>query len=376
MEDNNTPKIQLTPDGTWMLRNYTIANTEVTFEMLVYDPELKTITGYIFADTKKDFDNLTKLIDDNNGPNNYVDYCFIVVGNNELLKTAKLVFNYWSKQPPKTFNVGLYVYNEDDDSLSEQISATKNGEALFLKYIKPLEVSRIEAFYQRQQSAPTKRISTSPVEVDLVNYQESEWKNSQSIKTNGLDEVQTTSSSSQIPFDQSDLPEWILKKDSHLLNANDYQNKTKELDARASKLTQEITDMNISQASLLEEIDRYKSDLNNTNDLFNELKSRDLEFKTSDFTPNYDSSKIADLDELNYLEQKNNSATEPLLYDSDEINSNSSELPSDLIDYHDHLMNNSEYYQKLESITNSLQTHDFSEQTKQILEDFDLDKED
>lgn len=369
MNENKTTKIERTAEGTWILRNYEIANTQARFEMLVFDAQEETITGYIFADSKKELDALTKVINDNIGANNYVDYCYLVVMNQDLLKTADIVFKFWKANPIDNFNVGLCYLDSQTNGLSKiATSLAKNRHFLFTNYVKPLEIQKILQLINVHNKVdaidhlPSSIIRTN-LDQDLKNSFEEYDKNT----PDWLRDVSTKEVKSDL---QPNFPSHVPKDFKIDLENNSYEKTTKDLDQKVNQLTEEIKDLNYSQSSLIEEIDKYKENINTNSRLANDLKN--LNFNLKD----YGVSNTDLLNDLRELKKQNDFATDPLVYDpSLSTNDLDLDLADDLSTYHDQLLNDSNYYQKLNSITNDLKSHDFSEETNRILDELEHNKD-
>lgn len=329
-------KIKASSEGTWMFQDFTNSKNLYTYGLLTYDYYKNILTGYIFIDSKQELEELTNKINKGKGPNNYLDFCFIVISNQELLKTAKWIFEYWNNHLPPNHNLGLYFYDEHSDGLQELIAAKPNVLDIYLNYIKDVEVNHVKNIYLNQTKNFSNLNKLNNDEIDFINYKESELIPTKKINSN-LD----------LDKESSYLPSWAKNSTN---SKNNY--------------AQPKLFFKNEHENLVDEFNKYESKLNSTHDLFNNLDSSDLikdvkhadEFSESDIL---DFNKIDDMTQI--LKTQNENTTDPIVM-------NSFSGPEDEND--DFL--NSEYLSKLDEITENLKTNDFSEQTKMILEEFDL----
>lgn len=329
-------KIKASSEGTWMFQDFTNSKNLYTYGLLTYDYYKNILTGYIFIDSKQELEELTNKINKGKGPNNYLDFCFIVISNQELLKTAKWIFEYWNNHLPPNHNLGLYFYDEHSDGLQELIAAKPNVLDIYLNYIKDVEVNHVKNIYLNQTKNFSNLNKLNNDEIDFINYKESELMPTKKINSN-LD----------LDKESSYLPSWAKNSTN---SKNNY--------------AQPKLFFKNEHENLVDEFNKYESKLNSTHDLFNDLDSSGLikdvkhadEFSESDIL---DFNKIDDMTQI--LKTQNENTTDPIVM-------NSFSGPEDEND--DFL--NSEYLSKLDEITENLKTNDFSEQTKMILEEFDL----
>lgn len=329
-------KIKASSEGTWMFQDFTNSKNLYTYGLLTYDYYKNILTGYIFIDSKQELEELTNKINKGKGPNNYLDFCFIVISNQELLKTAKWIFEYWNNHLPPNHNLGLYFYDEHSDGLQELIAAKPNVLDIYLNYIKDVEVNHVKNIYLNQTKNFSNLNKLNNDEIDFINYKESELMPTKKINSN-LD----------LDKESSYLPSWAKNSTN---SKNNY--------------AQPKLFFKNEHENLVDEFNKYESKLNSTHDLFNNLDSSGLikdvkhadEFSESDIL---DFNKIDDMTQI--LKTQNENTTDPIVM-------NSFSGPEDEND--DFL--NSEYLSKLDEITENLKTNDFSEQTKMILEEFDL----
>lgn len=329
-------KIKASSEGTWMFQDFTNSKNLYTYGLLTYDYYKNILTGYIFVDSKQELEELTNKINKGKGPNNYLDFCFIVISNQELLKTAKWIFEYWNNHLPPNHNLGLYFYDEHSDGLQELIAAKPNVLDIYLNYIKDVEVNHVKNIYLNQTKNFSNLNKLNNDEIDFINYKESELMPTKKINSN-LD----------LDKESSYLPSWAKNSTN---SKNNY--------------AQPKLFFKNEHENLVDEFNKYESKLNSTHDLFNDLDSSGLikdvkhadEFSESDIL---DFNKIDDMTQI--LKTQNENTTDPIVM-------NSFSGPEDEND--DFL--NSEYLSKLDEITENLKTNDFSEQTKMILEEFDL----
>lgn len=329
-------KIKASSEGTWMFQDFTNSKNLYTYGLLTYDYYKNILTGYIFIDSKQELEELTNKINKGKGPNNYLDFCFIVISNQELLKTAKWIFEYWNNHLPPNHNLGLYFYDEHSDGLQELIAAKPNVLDIYLNYIKDVEVNHVKNIYLNQTKNFSNLNKLNNDEIDFINYKESELIPTKKINSN-LD----------LDKESSYLPSWAKNSTN---SKNNY--------------AQPKLFFKNEHENLVDEFNKYESKLNSTHDLFNNLDSSGLikdvkhadEFSESDIL---DFNKIDDMTQI--LKTQNENTTDPIVM-------NSFSGPEDEND--DFL--NSEYLSKLDEITENLKTNDFSEQTKMILEEFDL----
>lgn len=331
-------KIKSSSEGTWMFQDFTNSKNLYTYGLLTYDYYKNILTGYIFIDSKQELEDLTSKINDGKGPNNYLDFCFIVISNKELLKTAKWIFNYWNKNIPLNYNLGLYFYDENSDGLQELIPAKQNVLDIYLNYIKDVEVNHVKNLYLNQTKNFSNLSKLNNDEIDFINYKESEL-----VSTNPTKKV-----NSNLTKEDSYLPSWAKNFTNY--DKNNYEPSQ--------------SFFNNEHENLVNEFNKYESDLNSTHDLFNEFNNSDL-IKDTKFNDELSENETLDFNKINHmadiLKTQNDNTTDPIVVD------NFSNIEDE-----DNGLLNSEYLSKLDEITENLKTNDFSEQTKMILEEFDL----
>lgn len=322
-------------EGTWMFQDFTNSKNLYTYGLLTYDYYKNILTGYIFIDSKQELEDLTNKINKGIGPNNYLDFCFIVISNQELLKTAKWIFEYWTKHLPPNHNLGLYFYDDHSDGLQELIAAKPNKLDIYLNYIKDVEVNHVKNIYLNQTKNFSNLNKLNNDEIDFINYKESEIE-------------PTKKMSSDLEKEDSYLPSWA----KHSVNSKNNQ----ELPPKLF--------FNNEHENLVNEFNKYESKLNSTHDLFSDLDNSDL-IKDVKFAEHLSENNTLDFNNIDHmtdiLKTQNENTTDPIVVN------NFSEIENETNDFL-----NSEYLSKLDEITENLKTNDFSEQTKMILEEFDL----
>lgn len=327
-------KIKASSEGTWMFQDFTNSKNLYTYGLLTYDYYKNILTGYIFIDSKQELEDLTSKINKGQGPNNYLDFCFIVISNKELLKTAKWIFNYWEKNKPLNYNLGLYFYDDHSDGLQELIPAKQNVLDIYLNYIKDVEVNHVKNLYLNQTKNFSNLNKLNNDEIDFINYKESEL----------ISEKSTKKVNSNLIQEDSYLPSWA----KHLTNYESPQPL-----------------FNDEHENLVKEFKKYENNLNSTHDLFNDFDSSDL-MKNTKLNDHFSENETLDFNKIDHmadiLKAQNDNTTDPIV-----IN-NFSSVEED----ENNALLNSEYLSKLDEITENLKTNDFSEQTKMILEEFDL----
>lgn len=329
-------KIKASSEGTWMFQDFTNSKNLYTYGLLTYDYYKNILTGYIFIDSKQELEELTNKINKGKGPNNYLDFCFIVISNQELLKTAKWIFEYWNKHLPPNHNLGLYFYDEHSDGLQELIAAKPNVLDIYLNYIKDVEVNHVKNIYLNQTKNFSNLNKLNNDEIDFINYKESELMPTKKINSH-----------SDLDEESSYLPSWAKNL---TISKNNYE---------PPKLF-----FKNEHENLVDEFNKYESKLNSTHDLFSDLGNSGLikDVKIADELSESDTLDFNKIDHMaDILKTQNENTTDPIVMNSF----------SGIEDENDDFLN-SEYLSKLDEITENLKTNDFSEQTKMILEEFDL----
>lgn len=327
-------KIKSSSEGTWMFQDFTNSKNLYTYGLLTYDYYKNILTGYIFIDSKQELEELTSKINNGKGPNNYLDFCFIVISNKELLKTAKWIFDYWNKHTPLNYNLGLYFYDDNSDGLKELIPAKQNVLDIYLNYIKDVEVNHVKNLYLNQTKNFSNLNKLNNDEIDFINYKESELVSKNSTKK----------INSKLIEENSYLPSWAKQSTNY-------------------DLPEPLPDN--EHENLLNEFKKYESNLNSTHDLFNDFDNSDL-IKDVKLNDKLSENQTLDFNKIDHmadiLKDQNDNTTDPIvLNDFSHIDEDENDV-----------LLNSEYLSKLDEITENLKTNDFSEQTKMILEDFDL----